>query len=90
MVPLNSMATLFKLVVSRTVAIVYFLSRTTVPPLSHDARAAAMAGPSSEVPPATSQVVAIADWMAKLRRLSVRMTVNAGILRRSKFLDDYE
>jgi hypothetical protein len=56
--PVNLIATLFNAVVFKTVANVYDPDNTTVPPLLHVARAALIAGPSSDVPPATVQVAA--------------------------------
>jgi hypothetical protein len=64
-VPVSSMAMLLRLVVSRTVPVVYVLSRRIVPPLLQVANAALMAGPSSDVPPATSQVAALATRIAR-------------------------
>ena len=66
--------------VSRTVAMVYVLSKTTVPPLLQLARAALIAGPSSDVPPATSQVVAMTEVTATLARANNRSIEKEDIL----------
>lgn len=58
----------------------YVPSRRTVPPLLHVAGAALIAGPSSDVPPATLQVVARAVFTAQTRITARFMTGEENIL----------